>query len=404
VTHLRILFVCGADFSAPGEKLVLGHAAELTRRGHEVAVALGGDPGTLEPAAGRKIEGLRVWRHGTVGRTPASKALREAMAFAPTVVHAFTLRHPVVCAARAYGRSSDAPVFSRIEDDEWGLAEGRPNAPVYRRAGRRVLKLASRAHAPLWPFATKDDFAWAKTEAVALDAVTPVLAEYVTATLERPCTPLLPPMPQAAPPPDEAPLDLPDRLLSRPLVAYAGAVYGSHEADFRLGLEALAELHRRGEDVGFAHAGRVAPRFDLAEMAAECGVPREAVHVLGDLTPGPLNQLLRRADVLIQPGHPSSFNRLRLPTKLQVYLASGTPTVTFAVGAGELFEDRVELLKTYGASPSELADRIAEALHDEDLRRTLSAGGPRAVERLFDTERNTQRLLDHYAAALAAPA
>jgi glycosyltransferase involved in cell wall biosynthesis len=168
-----------------------------------------------------------------------------------------------------------------------------------------------------------------------------------------------------------------------------------------LGLRALAELHRRGEDVAFVHAGRVARRFDLVRMAADAGVPADAVHVLGDLTPGPLNQLLRSADVLVQPGHPSEFNRLRLPTKLQVYLVSGTPTVTFSIGAGELFEDRVELLKTYGPDPSELADRIAEVLHDEGLRHTLSAGGPRAVARLFDTARNTQRLVDHYNATLA---
>jgi glycosyltransferase involved in cell wall biosynthesis len=395
VSDLRVLFVCGADFAAPSEKQVLGYAAELTRLGHEVAISIGGDPASIEPVGGGDIEGLRVWRHRIAGRRPRSEALDEAAAFGPTLIHAFNLRHPVVCAARAYAQTTHAPVFVHFEDDEWGLAAGRDDAPAHRRAARQLSQLAGKAHAPLWPFATRADFEWAAGQAAALDALVPTLAEHVTGRLGRDCRTLLPPMPRTGPD-GPADLRLPTAVEERPLVVYTGAVFGAHEADFRLGLQAIAELQGRDERVAFVHAGAVAPRFDVRAMAEEAGVERGSACALGHLSGGSLHELLRRATVLVQPGHPTEFNRLRLPSKLQLYLSSGTPTVTFAVGAGELLDDRTEVLKTYGTDPSELADRIAELLRDPGLRRTLAEGGSRAAARLFDTARNTESLLEHY--------
>jgi len=86
-----------------------------------------------------------------------------------------------------------------------------------------------------------------------------------------------------------------------------------------------------------------------------------------------------------------------LPSKLQAYLASGTPVLASAAGAGELLVDRDEVLKTHSGEPAELADRLCELLEDEALRNRLSVGGPRAAERLFDPVRNTNALLAHYA-------
>lgn len=396
-----MLFVCSADFSAPSEKQVLGYAAVLRREGHAVAISIGGDPASLLPAAGGGIDGLRVWRHRFVGQRPTSRTLAEASAFDPTVIHAFNLRHPVARATRGYAAKTGAPVFVHFEDDEWGLAEGHPGESPRRRLARTVRAPAGAIHAPWWPFALTGDFRWASTEAIALDALTPALAEHVSARLGRRCDTLLPPMPYVGRGRGDE-VSLPRELGTRPLIAYTGGVFGVHESDFRLGLGAIAEVRRCGEDVAFVHAGRVAGRFDVTEMAADAGIERDAACALGALTPGAVQDLLGRATVAMQPGHPNDFNRLRLPSKLQVYLASGTPTVTFAVGAGELLEDRREVLKTHTGNPTELADRILELLRDDELRRQLSVGGPRAAERLFDTERNTTQLVEHYRRALTA--
>ena len=403
-TSLRILFVCGADFRAPSEKHVLAFCQELTRRGHAVAVSIAGDLSTVDSEGASSVSGLEVWRHTFTGRRLDAAPRRCARRFDPSLIHAFNCREPVAAAARGYARQLDAPVFVHFEDDEWSLAAPRPDEPRVRRLARPIRRLTAVAHPPLWPFATAGSLRWAARSARALDAVSPALAAHVTAMLARPCAALLPPLPGLATLGSSATraMELPAQLEGRRLIAFTGAVFGAHVRDFRLGLEAVAALRAQGRAVAFVHAGEVAPRFDVHQLARTAGLPEDSAAFLGYL-PGPQSHwLLQRAAVLIQPGYPDSFNRLRLPSKVQAYLASGTPTVTFAAGLGELLEDRVEVLKTYTSRASELADRIAEALDDEDLRRRLALGGPRAAQRLFDPSATTDALLAHYQAGLRA--
>lgn len=191
-----------------------------------------------------------------------------------------------------------------------------------------------------------------------------------------------------------------EELAGRDLVVFTGAVFSAHAADFRLLLAAAGELRRRGRELTVVYAGAAAPRFDLDRWAREAGLGEGDFVALGYLDSAQLQGLLRRATVLAQPGAPTDFNRLRLPSKLQSYLASGTPTVTFGCGAGELLEDRVEVLKTQGGEPGELAERLGEVLGDAELRRTLEANGPAAAARLFDLHRNSATLADIYRQAI----
>jgi glycosyltransferase involved in cell wall biosynthesis len=103
---------------------------------------------------------------------------------------------------------------------------------------------------------------------------------------------------------------------------------------------------------------------------------------------------------LIASNRPIPFNTLCLPSKLQAYLASGTPVIASAAGAGKLFEDRDEVLMTTTGEPQELADRLCEVLTDDALAAKLAAGGPRAAARLFDPDRNTDSLIEHYRRSL----
>jgi glycosyltransferase involved in cell wall biosynthesis len=114
--------------------------------------------------------------------------------------------------------------------------------------------------------------------------------------------------------------------------------------------------------------------------------------------------MLREASILLSPGIPNDYNRLRLPSKLQAYLASGTPTISFATGFGELLRDRTDVLLTRTADPSELAELMIELLDDGDLRATLQRGGPTAARRLFDPATNVAALIAYYRAAVAGAA
>lgn len=382
------MFVSGADFRAPSEKQLLGLASGLLRAGHAVAISIAGDPATLTDEQGPDLAGLSVWSHGMRRLSPDPAALREAREFEPALVHAYNCRLPVVTAAASYCDTLDVPAYVHFEDDEWSLARRGGPPPV--RALRQSL---ARAHAAVWPFADLRTFEWA-VRARGVDAVTPMLAKRVSERLDRDCAAVLPAMRAFAGPDCEPPL--PPDLDGRPLVAFTGSVFGVHHRDLVHGLRAVGRVRERRRDVAFVHTGRTARRLPLSRLAREAGLERGAARTLGYLSRSQLQGLLRRASVLVQPGLPTDFNRYRLPAKLHSYLASGTPTVTYAAGPGELVEDRVEVLKTFGEDPDELASRISEALDDDALRRALSAGGPRAAARLFDADRNAARLVEHY--------
>ena len=390
---LRVLFVCGADFRAPSEKQVLAFSTELLRLGHEVMISFGGDPASVSEERVDSIEGLIVHRHRLVGPRPGRADLSAARSFRPDLIHAFNSRHPVIAAARSYSRATRAAVLVHFEDDEWGLARGPDGMPPTARAQRLVRRAAGVAWPRAWTLSTRGSLEWTRRHAAGLDAVTPTLAEHVTERLGRECAVVFPMADSAGP---AAAPQLPPHLEEGHLVMLTGALYPAHEADARIGMQAVAQVRGRGIDAVFVHCGAVAPSIDAAALARECGLDDRSSVFLGHLPAERARALLARAAVLIQPGGPTEFNRLRLPAKLHPYLASGRPTVTFATGFGELLEDRKEVLKTYTGDPGELAERIAELLDDPDLSRTLAANGPLAAARFFDARRNTDALLAHY--------
>ena len=386
---LRIAFVCQNDFGAPSEKQVLAFAQQLTALGHEVLIAIAGE--SREGA-----DGLAVHRYGFARGRLRGADVRALRAFAPDLVHAWNSRVSTVAAAAALCEATGAPLFVHFEDDEWRLPAIAPGEMLRRGPGHLARRTLSVVNPSVWWHSTRRSRRYVARRAVALDALTPVLADEVRRRMGRECRvvlPVTPSIPGSAEPP-RLPAGAPTLLIT-------GTIWPVYLPDFMLGFRAVAELQRRGRPVHLVHAGRVLPRWDPQRLAARAGIAPGSATFLGYLPYAVIPGLLREADVLLQPGPPTEFNRLRLPSKLQAYLESGTPTITFAVGFGELLEDRVEALKTYTADPCELADRIEEALDDEALRARLRAGGPRAAARLFDPVANTESLLAHYREALA---
>jgi glycosyltransferase involved in cell wall biosynthesis len=398
----RVLFVCGSDFTSPSEKQVLWFTRELTARGSEVMISLMGDPESARVEGADRVDGLRLlWPKFTATR-PSRSDLEQVREFKPDLVHAFNARVPVVAAARAYSKAAGVPVLMHWEDDEWGLQHGFPTDSLARRlvwAGRRA---ASRAHPPLWYLATPRSLRWAGRNAVAHDALTPRLAAYVTEKLRRPCTVIFPASAHASDYDGAEPPSLPARVQAGRIATYTGEIHPARIEDIRLVIRAIAIAQQRGLDATFVHAGGNVAGVDTSMLAEEAGLRTGSYSFLGHVPFARIPPLLRESAALIAASRPIPFNTMCLPSKLQAYLASGTPVIASAPGAGELLEDREEVLKTNTGRPEELADRLSEVLTDDSLAAKLAAGGPRAAKRLFDPARNTDALIEHYRQSLSS--
>lgn len=393
--HLAVLFVCQSDLAGPSEKQMMGYAQQLARRGHRVLLAFGG---SVERSYREGLEitpGIEMTEYRFAGRGVREQDRRLAVGFEPSVVHAVNSRVPTAAAASDYAKATGAPVFVHFEDNEWGAWQGVPGESLYYRIGRQVRRVESMVHPASWPHSTARTRRWVRHRAAALDALTPELSAEVSRRIERDCATLFPVSPIVADG-SAAQFELPPQLSGMPLAVVTGTVYPFSLDDTLQGLRAVAEVQRRGHPLGYLHPGNVHARIDPVALATDAGLAPGTFAFPGLVPYAGVPSLLARADVLLQPGGPTEFNRLRLPSKLQAYLASGTPTITFAAGFGALLEDREEVLKIHTIDPRELADRIEEILTDSALRATLSSGGPRAAERLFDPERNTDALVEHY--------
>lgn len=396
--------VCQGDLNSATQKQALAFAEGLGERGHAVMLSLHGDPATAAREGADRTPGVSVHFHRFRGARLHADDLAAARAFQPTLIHAFNPRIIVVTAACAYARATNAPVFVHWEDDEWGIRQGPPSHSPFRRVarlGRRVLHRVAPRHGV---FITPRGIDWIRRNACAFDALTPALADEVNRRVGRECRVIYPiSLQRAGGANREAPAapDLPRELEGRPIVAYTGHVQARSVEDLELALRAIAKVQARGHDAVLLHAGRALPRFDLERLAQRAGVARGSAVFLGYQPFERIPPLLERAAIVIQPGRPNDFNRLRLPAKLQAYLESGTPTIAFSVGFGEQLEDRRDVLKLHGFDPDELAARIIDVLEDPKLAATLAAGARAAGSRFFDPDRNTEALIEHYRQGLA---
>ena len=362
-------------------------------------LSLRGDPATVTREGADRVQNLTVRFHAFRGPRLARADLDAVRAFGPSLVHAFNPRVGTLVAARAYASAAAAPLFVHWEDDEWSIRSGYGRRSLFRRVARR----GRRVLAPIDPrqgiFVNRRALGWA-AEAAGNDALTPALADRVKEHLGRECAVVLPVTPSAAATGAAAP-QLPASVDGHALVGLTGEVHPGSVGDLELALRAIALVQQRGKRVALVHAGTALPRFDLQELARRSGVADGTAIFLGYRPFAQIPPLLARLDVLIQPGEPNEFNRLRLPSKMQAYLQSGTPTITFAVGFAELLADGDEVLKLHGYDATELAERIDDVLSNEELARRLAAGGPRAAGRLLDPARNGEALIEHYRRSLS---
>jgi glycosyltransferase involved in cell wall biosynthesis len=391
--------ICQRDLGSASTKQALAFAEELVTRGHQVLLSLFGDASGVSREGIARVPNLTIsFRQEFLGWV-SPVTLKAARAFEPHVLHVFNPRHYTVAVARQFEWVTASAVVVHWEDDELGIKRGVVKRTPSRRAGRLVRRILCYA----WPrqgvFVTGSSLRWVRRRASMCDALTPALAQSVEQEFGLPCAVVLPSqltIHQAHPSP------LRDLASARGAtkIAYTGSVHTESIDDFRLALRATALLVDKGYDVGFVYAGVALPRFDLAAIAASEGLEPSRLRSLGYVPLASVREVLRAASVLVQPGRADRFNRLRLPSKVQAYLESGTPTVMFSVGLGELLRDGEEVVKLHGFSAVELAERIAELLDDPERAARIGRGGQYAASRLFDPRRNGSALLECYAKAI----
>jgi glycosyltransferase involved in cell wall biosynthesis len=145
-------------------------------------------------------------------------------------------------------------------------------------------------------------------------------------------------------------------------IVYPGNVHDSNLDEMRAFYEAVWALRGRGHNLVIMRTG-----VDSSDASFLQAGPNEGVYKLGHLERRILVDVIRSADLFVQPGGPGPFNDYRLPSKLPEFMAVGRPLVTSASNVGRYLTHGVEALLLQDGSADEIAGHLETILTDPAL-------------------------------------
>jgi glycosyltransferase involved in cell wall biosynthesis len=154
------------------------------------------------------------------------------------------------------------------------------------------------------------------------------------------------------------------------MLVYPGNVHRANAEEVRILYEAIALLRARGRDVILVRTG--SDHFAGATFLKDIS-PERGVVTLGRVERPFLIDLLKCADLFVQPGRAGPFNDYRLPSKLPEFMVVGRPIVLPATNVGTRLRDGLDALLLKEGSPAEIARLVEVIIEDPALAKRLSA-------------------------------
>jgi len=173
------------------------------------------------------------------------------------------------------------------------------------------------------------------------------------------------------------------------VIVYPGNIHRANAQEMAELYRALRQVRERGRDLVLIKTGK-----DDVAMADILGFAPEdhGVISLGQVDRPFLIDLLKCADLFVQPGAPGAFNDFRLPSKLPELLAIGRPIILPATNVGLRLSHGVEALLLKDGSAAEIAGLIEAALADPMLADALSRNARAFARRTYRWDRQGKKL------------
>lgn len=381
---LNILFVLPGSFAANNALHVAALANELCARGHDCAVAVPHDPGTLSHHDHPRFRGLT---HDEAAR---GSAFRNGLG--ADVIHAWTTRENVRRLVEVLRAKGPARVCVHLEDNEpqlLALALGRPAAQLAALpdAELEALLPPDLSHPRRGPAFLRS-----------ADGVTVImdrLREFAPA--DRPCRVIWPAADERHFGPLPRPVEfrtLLDRTAGTTVLFYHGNVHAANAAEMRELYAAVARLNESGHPATLIRTGLDSVDF-LGPFAAR--VRPYALELGQVLHHRHLPALMSVADIFVQPGLPDTFNDYRFPSKLPEFFAIGRPVVLPRTNLGEKLRHGIDAYVLERADAAGIAAAVVELRRDRVLAERLAAGAIAFARKHFSWRRSADELASFYA-------
>jgi glycosyltransferase involved in cell wall biosynthesis/2-polyprenyl-3-methyl-5-hydroxy-6-metoxy-1,4-benzoquinol methylase len=388
---VNVLFVNYHDFTSNSAVHIFNLANELADRGAGCAVAVPGDPVTVDLIGTPRFQPL--------GFGEARKGvLQFADGGPPALVHAWTPRERVRVLTEELVSRYRCPYVVHLEDNEDVLTASSLGVPHERLDAMLAAELDAVIPPTLaHPRRMRTFLAGAAGMTVIVDRLLEFQPDGLPAEILWPA--FEPGLFKDAPPEPELRrrLGIDD---GEAVLVYAGNAHTANAAELRSLYLAVGALNRAGRRVKLVRLGRDYVRFVETELKA---IERHVVRV--PLQPrSEVPRYLRLADVLVQPGRADGFNDYRLPSKLPEFFATGRPVVLPATNLGRFVTDGEDCVLLQRGDALEIAHAVDRILDDDDLRQRLARRARAFAERSFSWPASARKLERLYKRVLDARA
>lgn len=177
------------------------------------------------------------------------------------------------------------------------------------------------------------------------------------------------------------------------VIVYNGNMHSANYKDVFSLYTAILILRRRGHDVRLIRTGEdYFTDIDLSYQALN----GDWVINLGKLDRSEMIDVLKLADMYVQPGEPDDFNAFRLPSKVPEFLSLGKPVLLTASNIGlRLIDGRDAILLSRG-NGEEIADRVEWLLSSPQIAAEIGAAGRAFALQNLRWNENAKNLLHFY--------
>jgi glycosyltransferase involved in cell wall biosynthesis len=182
------------------------------------------------------------------------------------------------------------------------------------------------------------------------------------------------------------------------VLAYHGNVHPANRREVFSLYTAILILRRRGHNVVLIRIGK--DFADDIDVSAKY-LREQNVIELGYLPRGELINVLKLADIYVQPGAVDEFNKFRLPSKIPEFLALGRPVVLPRTNIGLELKEGVEALLLDRGDALEIADKVEILIKDRELATALGKGARSYALQNLSWDVNAQNLKSFYTTILS---
>lgn len=387
VGTLNILFVSYGPYDNNSAIHITGFANELADLGHNVVFSA---MGPSSAAGDFGPPRFRCITHEDLTREPGLLAhgFNDAGNGSPDIVHCWTPRHAVRRVMQIVRAQYNCPYIIHFEDNEVAVADAHRSGGSLGLLTDDKTELATTLPATMQKFI--DDAAGAT---VIVEALRSVLPRGMASHLLEPGvdTDLFVS--------DLDPLEREQicKALEVPsdawIVVYPGNVHVANADDMFSLYVAIHALNAKGYKVQLIRTG--IDGLPVTDPVFEVLSTRHVTNV-GFVSRERLLELLKVADVFVQPGGPDEFNNYRLPSKVPEFLSMGRPVVLPRTNIGFLLKDRVNAMLMDRGDAAEITKCVEELLSDPAFAAEIGRAGRQFSIEHFNWGRSTKQLEGFY--------